>query len=365
MSTLIFRATSHWPAGSHERGRDYLFVEQPSDDFFCPVTTGLLLQPHLTSCCGNHLSQEAATRIQRERGACPLCKAPHLSTMLDKHFQHEVKKLPVFCYRKDRGCGWQGELAALDCHVQSCPMENATGMTDPIECPLYVSRASHKKLSQAAESAVLTMAVIGFAGQGKATLVNSLLLTDPDSQDTAEASGEGCYVIADVQCYIRSRDNAEITIWDTPGLGDSETMTSEEVLKRLHDGAGGNIDLLLFCIAYRPGLRVDDSHINVIKLLTTLFGKVVWRKALLVFTMVNKIENQKSIPKIAQNVEKGLKNALRGAGVPEDIVTDQRLILAGLGEEPLPINENENIDWNTDFFLYCFGMVKDPSEVRL
>ena len=39
---------------------DYPFVEQPSDDFFCPVTFSLLLQPHLTSCCGKHLSQEAA-----------------------------------------------------------------------------------------------------------------------------------------------------------------------------------------------------------------------------------------------------------------------------------------------------------------
>ena len=222
--------------------------------------------------------------------------------------------------------------------------------------------ASAKELSQAAESTPLTMAVVGCAGHGKSTLVNSLLLMEPDSQDAAEAGDEGRAVTADVRCYTKIRDYATVTIWDTPGLGDSETMTSKEVLKRLYDGAGGNIDLLVFCIAYRPGVRVDDSHINIIKLLTKLFGNEIWKKALLVFTMVNTIKSKKSIPTIAQNIEKGLKDALRSAGVPEGVVSDQRLILAGLGEEPLSINENEEIDWNTDFFLYCFGVMKNPSK---
>ena len=101
-----------------------LFVEQPSDDFFCPVMMGLLLQPHLTSCCGKHLSQEVATRIQREGGACPLCKEQSWSTVLNKHFQRHVKSLRVFCQHKDRGCGWQGELAAFHHHVESCSMSD-------------------------------------------------------------------------------------------------------------------------------------------------------------------------------------------------------------------------------------------------
>lgn len=115
---------------------DYLFVEQPSDDFFCPVTFGLLLKPHLTSCCGKHLSHEAATRIQREGGACPLCKKPRWSTMLSKHFQRQVKSLHVFCRHEERGCGWQGELAAFQHHVQSCPMSEAPLMMDLLKSPL-------------------------------------------------------------------------------------------------------------------------------------------------------------------------------------------------------------------------------------
>ena len=114
---------------------EYRFVEQPSDDFFCPVTFGLLLQPHLTSCCGKHLSQEAATRIQGEGKPCPLCKRPCWTAMLSKHFQRQVNELRVFCCHEDRGCGWQGELADLERHIQSCPMREIPLVKDS---PVYV-----------------------------------------------------------------------------------------------------------------------------------------------------------------------------------------------------------------------------------
>ncbi|CAI8028787.1 hypothetical protein GBAR_LOCUS16358 [Geodia barretti] len=99
---------------------DYPFVEKPSEDFFCPVMLSLLLQPHLTSCCGKHLSEESATRIQGEGGPCPLCKSPDWSTVLDKHVRRQVKELHVFCRHKEKGCWWKRELSDFTQHVQSC-----------------------------------------------------------------------------------------------------------------------------------------------------------------------------------------------------------------------------------------------------
>ena len=116
--------------------QEYHFIEQPSEDYFCPVTYGPLLQPHLTHCCGKHLSQEAATRIQGEGGACPLCKEPQFNTTLDKGFRRQVNQLRVFCLHEDRGCGWQGELSAFDRHVQSCPMKTSPLMTDLMKLPV-------------------------------------------------------------------------------------------------------------------------------------------------------------------------------------------------------------------------------------
>ena len=118
--------------------QEYHFVEEPSKDFFCPVTFGLLLQPHLTGCCGKHLSQEATTRIQGEGGACPMCKKPHLSTMLNKHFLRQVNELHVFCHHKDRGCEWQGELSDLERHVKCCPMKTAPLLTSRIRCQVRI-----------------------------------------------------------------------------------------------------------------------------------------------------------------------------------------------------------------------------------
>ena len=131
-----FRATSSLNQCKPSLEEDYLFVEQPSKEFFCPVTFGLLLEPHLTSCCGNHISQEAARRIQREEGSCPLCNTHSWSLFLNKHFQRQVKSLRVFCHHDDRGCGWQGELADFDSHVQSCPMRDTPLMTELMKRPL-------------------------------------------------------------------------------------------------------------------------------------------------------------------------------------------------------------------------------------
>ena len=115
----------------------FYFAEQPPENFFCPVTCGLLLQPHLTTCCGNHLSQEAAMKIQGETtiwiqgegGACPLCNMPDLVTLPDKYFLRQVKKLCVFCHHKEKGCKWQGELFDLDHHLQSCPYSDLSRYT--------------------------------------------------------------------------------------------------------------------------------------------------------------------------------------------------------------------------------------------
>ena len=110
------RKSSNWPTPAEEH---FPFVERPSEDFFCPVMYGLLLQPHLTACCGKHLSQEAVTTIQGEGGACPQCKESHLNTMLDKRFRRQVNDLYMFCYYEESGCKWQGELSNLDDHLQS------------------------------------------------------------------------------------------------------------------------------------------------------------------------------------------------------------------------------------------------------
>ena len=219
---------------------------------------------------------------------------------------------------------------------------------------------------RAAETTDLTMAVVGLAGQGKSTLVNSLLLIDPDSEEAAATGGVALSVSSDVICYTKGRDNATVKIWDTPGLQDDSIIKQETVIKLLREKAGDDVDLFLYCVAYYPGVRISDkSRVGMVKCLTKHFGKEFWRKTVLVLTMVNTITGRKTIPTLAENIENGLKNALSGAGVPEDIVQSKRLMLAGLGEEPLAINENDEIEWNKEFFIHCFGTLEEAKRATL
>ena len=100
--------------------RDFIFVERPSQDFFCPVSLELLLEPQQTSCCGHHLSLEAATRLQREGKVCPMCNGEQWSAMLDKYHRRRVHEVRVRCWHTDNGCAWVGEVNDLKRHADAC-----------------------------------------------------------------------------------------------------------------------------------------------------------------------------------------------------------------------------------------------------
>ena len=104
---------------------EYPFVEEPSREFYCPVTFGLLVQSHRTLCCRQPLSELAVVRIKEERGKCPLCRALQWETEIDEEFQDKVQALHVFCAHVDRGCQWKGVVREFDTHIASCPMKNA------------------------------------------------------------------------------------------------------------------------------------------------------------------------------------------------------------------------------------------------
>ena len=100
---------------------EYDFVKKPSQDHLCPVTLELLRDPHQTTCCGQHLSLEAATRLQRDRKPCPMCNEPNLTTVPDKFYKRKVNELKVRCPNKESGCGWVGDVGSVDQHATSCP----------------------------------------------------------------------------------------------------------------------------------------------------------------------------------------------------------------------------------------------------
>ena len=101
--------------------QEYDFIEDLSQDFFCPVTFELLRDPQLTTCCGHLLSQRVVTKLQQEGKPCPMCKDHSFPSVPNKHFKRKVEELKVRCSHERNGCTWEGQLGNLDHHSKSCP----------------------------------------------------------------------------------------------------------------------------------------------------------------------------------------------------------------------------------------------------
>ena len=67
-------------------------------------------------------SQTRLSRGYRENGGPVPSARSHTPTV---YFHHQVHKLCVVCRHKERGCGWEGELSALEHHVESCSWKNS------------------------------------------------------------------------------------------------------------------------------------------------------------------------------------------------------------------------------------------------
>ena len=107
--------------GQATNQEEFDFVDHPTEEFFCPVTFELLLNPHQTTCCGHHLSEKAVTRLQREDKPCPMCKESKLVTMPDKFFKRKASAVLIRCPYKESECEWVGEVGGAKQHTTACP----------------------------------------------------------------------------------------------------------------------------------------------------------------------------------------------------------------------------------------------------
>lgn len=128
-------ATSVTGVDSEESGGlDLSFVQAPPDDLICSICLSVHRKPVLTSCCGNHFCFSCVEQVRSDQRPCPLCGAEHFTTMLDKYFVRKVNELEVACKHKERGCPWQGCVAALERHLDT---HNGDCKYMRIKCPYF------------------------------------------------------------------------------------------------------------------------------------------------------------------------------------------------------------------------------------
>ena len=76
-------------------GHDLDFVQEPDEQYVCPVCLLVLRDPHLTGCCGHHYCQSCVQRLKRDKTPCPLCKDADFYTFLDKFVLRKINELKV------------------------------------------------------------------------------------------------------------------------------------------------------------------------------------------------------------------------------------------------------------------------------
>lgn len=104
---------------SHQKPRYVItpddFIESPPAEYFCPITFELLLNPYLSSCCGNHFSKQAVDKFDE---SCHMCRQNTPNIMLDKAYQRRLLSLKVKCRFRNKGCTWTGEGYDFINHLQ-------------------------------------------------------------------------------------------------------------------------------------------------------------------------------------------------------------------------------------------------------
>ncbi len=98
-----FESSCTVKTSKNEARIEFDFLEEPGPDYFCPVSTELLVKPVQTTCCGHHLSLAVANRIIKEGKPCPLCMNETFALNDDKYFKRKVNELKVYCSYKKKG----------------------------------------------------------------------------------------------------------------------------------------------------------------------------------------------------------------------------------------------------------------------
>ena len=108
---------------SNKGGYECEFMEKPPKAFQseCPVCLLVLREPFQVTCCGYAFCQVCIERIKKDNKPCPCCNSKDLDKFEDKRLKRTLYEFKVYCTYKQQGCKWEGELRALDNHLNSNP----------------------------------------------------------------------------------------------------------------------------------------------------------------------------------------------------------------------------------------------------
>ena len=130
----------------------------------------------------------------------------------------------------------------------------------------------------------LSLFVTGKSGVGKSRLVNALVGIPGAAKEGRErTNGSTCRV----ESYSISINDIEVLVWDSPGLQD-RTVRNENLY--LEEVKQNGFDAMIYCCRMDEK-RLAEEDKNAMRTLTRVFGKEVWKKAVVALTFANSVDD--------------------------------------------------------------------------
>ena len=163
---------------------------------------------------------------------------------------------------------------------------------------------------------IITVVLAGKREIGKSTLINKLLRLAPDKEADTGTSTEP--TTTEVTVYSEKVDDIELKVVDIPGLGIEAQSDSErhDIMAQIIAKTNKEADILLYCASMNQGCQIDDTDVEILRLLRMVFGKDLFQHCILVNTFANTMRTEEKIEGRAEGIAEHFKGALKKGGIP-------------------------------------------------
>ena len=305
---------------------------------------------------------DEATTYIHEHSACPVCKLRLiLDSAMVKHTKQGVSKIIAGLSRMDSNKKEPiQEVTKLDPSKEEQPPTYEEAVLDN---DIKKHMEEWKKVAQ---ERPLRVMVCGLGGVGKSTLINHLLQLE-EGEKWAEEGRRGGATTSVVTKFERTtKSGIKVCLFDTPGFDDVD-ISNEMIIAMMENETEKKLDVVFYCISLEGAARVQQGDVRAIKIMTQAFTNEIWKKAVVVFTFANALEEKKNSADeywmVIQRVKEKVKETLQKQHIPEDIIKEVPMLTAG-HTDPILRYEAEECKlmggWDNRLFLATLKQI-DPA----
>ena len=216
-----------------------------------------------------------------------------------------------------------------------------------------------------------SLLITGKPGVGKSSLVNALF-----GKQVAEESHDNFRLTDKATSYDVDIEGVKFLVWDSPGLGDDDdddhkdgTGNDEKYLAEIQSKITEKLDLVILC------LKMDDRRFHrddkeTFKILTTKFGKEMWKNTVIALTFANKVDHPAVVDKKAfflQDLERWREeiNSFLSKELELDSKLLQSLSLVPTGYyRPVSVLPSGG-NWLSKFWIACYCIARNSAAFSL